>query len=780
MKRITGIMFPIASGLAFAAYVLAVVSGSETGTFIASPLCTLLCACALACAYYRTRDFRIHWLLGSLACLFWSAADLVWMAEAWLWGADPNQSPLVTWLYMLPSSFFTASAVLMLGVRRKIWDKIQLFLDILAVACMALAVAWILFFNEQFTALLQMSPEDLFPFAGAFSSLITIGCIGAWFLTLERWHLAPAMKIFVAGLLLYAITDLVYSYEYIMGIYRANEFLDIVYLLAMLLAGSGGYLQVRQQSGILTGGSRNRKPSGQRFKSAVLLAAPLFVCLVKGFEWREIAFLVGIFIVHQIISGYVNSAHINDKLRLHEKQMGQLLEEQIALRTQELVAINKELENVSNHDTVTSFYNRRYFLMALDRLLKEVKINETVVIFFIDLDRFKSINDTCGHDIGDHVLMEIARRIKAWNQYDAILARMGGDEFVCALRGHYCQEDVAGLAGELIRKCHEPISVPPYQFQITISVGATFYPDDAQDRGTLLKNADIAMYHAKAQGCNQLAFYNQLIHERVARKSELEHLLSQSDYDREFELYYQPIYDAANGTLTGAEALLHWNSPVLGSVPPAEFIPIAEEIGCIIPLGEWVLQQAAIQIRDWNRRYGRKLRISINISPQQLEPVRFAENLAQLVQRTGIDPEWLDLEIVERVAMNGAEPVAAVLHALSGIGVAVSIDNFGTGYSSLSYLQRFSIDRLKIARPLVENIAVNPGEYQIIKAIVLMAKALGIKTTAEGVETTEQLQILAELQCDEVQGFLTGQPMTAQMLEASCLKIHGRSAGCMI
>jgi diguanylate cyclase len=514
--------------------------------------------------------------------------------------------------------------------------------------------------------------------------------------------------------------------------------------------------------------------------SALLNGCPLILILASGLRWKKVIVVLGILAFQWAATVTITSAQINQILLQHQRRMNQNLDEQIRLQTRELAETNRELENISQMDTITPLYNKRYFLTIFDRILQKTQVGETVVLFFTDLDRFKAINDTYGHDIGDEVLVEIARRVSAWNIYGAILARFGGDEFVCAVRGRYDRADAARMAAELIRRCHDPMQVPPGQFQVTMSVGIALYPLDAQERSTLMKYADIAMYHAKQQDSSRFAFFSSEIRERSARKADLETALALADLDREFELYFQPVFLAADLRLTGAEALLQWRSPVFGPVAAAEFIPVAEETGMIIPLGEWVLRAAVNRIQDWNRRFRQNLRISVNLSPRQLDSSRFVAYLQNLVRDSGIQPEWLDLEIGEQLAMKGSETVTSILQALAGIGVTVSIDNFGTGYSSLSYLQRYAINRLKIARPLLANIVVGSTTCQIVKAIILMSKALGIRTTATGIETEEQLRILAELACDEVQGYLTGQPMPADQLEKDIIRIAGRSAFCLL
>ncbi len=771
MPKKTNLFLQLLLVLAFTVYMITVFWGPSFWSCIFSPLGTYLGAFVLFYAYRKMEntDIKIPWLLAGFACLTWAVSDTFWAYDALIRQVDPEESILLMYLYLLPNFSLALAAGLLLGLYSKALYRVQLLLDIMATSAMGLAIIWIILFRNEFESLLKMNAENWIMFIYALCDMFILGCLVIWFSAREGVRPSMAMRLFIAGLLLYALADLYYTYQYFYDIYDPNTLLDAIYLFALLLPASGALLKLYLTKDRTILPIQEISIKGNNRKGVVLLLGPVLVILLTGFRWQEVLFLVSIVFIHQIISSYIANARINEQLLAHEKKMNLLLEEQIAMRTKELIAINRELEIVSNHDSVTSFYNRRYFMQSIDFMMKEAGPEDIIVLFFIDLDRFKSINDAFGHDVGDQVLIEVANRMRSWNVYDATMARLGGDEFVFAIRGKYQPQDVSRLTQALIRHCSEPIAIASYQFQITMSVGITVYPTDAQDRSTLMKNADIAMYYAKSQGCNQYAFYSAMISEQVNRKTELEMLLRNADYDREFELHFQPQYSIPDRELTGFEALLHWNNPTIGPVPAIEFIPIAEEIGCIITLGDWVLREAAQKIKFWNEQFGRQLRMSVNISPRQLVSSHFIEYLQRLILEVGVLPEWLDLEIVESVAIQNESAMADILFNLSGIGVSLSIDEFGLGYSSLINLKRFAIDRLKIAKPLIENIAKSERDCQIIKAVIQMAKAMGIQSIAEGVESEAQMKILNSFECNEAQGFLLGHPLNADQLAAAYL-----------
>lgn len=743
---------------------------------LTAPLTTLSVSIIVFILYLRSSNYKALWLLLALGTFSWFIGDMGYAILSLLFNVNADDSFGLAIVYLLPNIFFSLAAASLLLSRNKFWHRLQLLTDLLAVAFLGLTAIWILFLSNDFQSLLNINSEDfrwnLVTFAYGVNDMFIIGCLILWSITLDKSIAGRQMRHIIAGVLLFANCDLVYCAQYFQGTYDANSLLDVIYLLSFLLIGVGASAQIRSKADIIMYKAENTEKVLKRIglrRNSILFLIPfaLFLFPHVSFNWRQLVFMLAVLGLHQIISSYITSGRISAQLLEHEKQMNHLLEKQIAIRTRELLAVNKELEKVSNFDSITDFFNRRSFMIQFDRMLKETE-EPAVALFFADLDRFKAINDTFGHDVGDKVLVEIARRMSEWNIYNAMIARLGGDEFVIAIRGSCSTEEIARAADTLIARCAEPILIAPYQFRITMSIGITMFPYDAEEHMALLKNADIAMYHAKAQGKNRYAFFSSLINDAARRKNEMELLLRTIDYASEFSLEYQPQY-LTSGILTGFEALLHWNSPEFGRVQPDEFIPIAEESDVIVQVGEWVLDQACRQICKWNNVYSRDLRVSVNISPRQINAAHFIETVERIIDTTGINPAWLDLEIVEYVAMKNDGHITAILDQLSRLGVNISIDEFGTGYSSMSYLKRFSIDRLKIARSLTENITSSDSDYQIIKAIIMMARAMSIETLAEGIESKDQLNLLADLECDAAQGFLLGRPMNAAGIEATIL-----------
>jgi predicted signal transduction protein with EAL and GGDEF domain len=353
--------------------------------------------------------------------------------------------------------------------------------------------------------------------------------------------------------------------------------------------------------------------------------------------------------------------------------------------------------------------------------------------------------------------------LKRFGNEKALIARQGGDEFVLAFQGRYTHAEIKRLTKAIIAECTYPIEIEPFEFRIAISIGITVYPRDATDSETLLRNADIAMYHAKEFSSSSYIFFDTLHDDNFRRRTQIEILLKKADFDREFLLHYQPIF-TPQGELVALEALLRWDAPGIGMISPVEFVPVAEENGVIIRLGEWIIGQATRRIADWNSRYHTSLRIGINISSLQLRNQGFTEHLVATCNANNAALSWIDIEITESIAVS-FDTIGQYLQRIAEHGISVSIDDFGTGYSSLNYIRNLNIRNLKIAKPLIDSIIQSKQGVQIVETVIEMAKALDLHVVAEGVEEQDQLDILTELGCDTIQGYLFGKPVDAATFE---------------
>lgn len=424
-------------------------------------------------------------------------------------------------------------------------------------------------------------------------------------------------------------------------------------------------------------------------------------------------------------------------------------------------AAEKEIQKLAYYDVLTNLPNRRLLHDRLDQaLVKSLKLGKRAAVFFIDLDRFKIINDSLGHPVGDRLLIEVSRRFLRISRQEDTLARLGGDEFVLlAMVGS--SEDAGGIAAKLLASLAEPIVLESQDLFITASLGIALSFEDGTNSDQLLRNADAAMYHAKEQGRNTYRFFSREINQQVTEKRALEGQLRGAIERGELQLYYQPKVDLTSGRPTGIEALLRWHHPDWGLVPPDRFIPLAEETGLILPIGEWVLRTACNQVQLWNEAGEPPLRVAINLSARQLMESYFSETVDQALADSGLDPRQLELELTESMLLAHSEHNLSTFIALKKRGITLSIDDFGTGYSCLNQLKRFPVDYLKIDRSFLCQLTSDPDMAAIAKAITTMAHSLNLRVVAEGVETEEQHRMLLGHGCDEGQGYRFGRPEPA-------------------
>lgn len=422
------------------------------------------------------------------------------------------------------------------------------------------------------------------------------------------------------------------------------------------------------------------------------------------------------------------------------------------------------LEQSALYDPLTGLANRKLLDDRLRQALSEADRGEYMVaLLFIDLDHFKHINDSFGHGMGDKLLRAVANHLSAGLRAGDTVARLGGDEFAVVFHKIRHVDEVAVMVQKIQALLGAPFTIDGRELHASASIGITLHPLDEGDAEGLIRNADAAMYHAKESGRNTFMFYTAELHARASRRLALESGLRHALHREEFLLHYQPQLDLRTGRLVGMEALLRWRHPDEGLIPPGEFIPVAEETGLIVPIGGWVLKTACAQIKVLEKLGFPPLRVAVNLSVQQIRHRDLIETVRRVLAETGVDPQYLDLELTESALMKGVQETTCI-GALDEIGANFSLDDFGTGYFSLSYLKRFPIDHLKIDHSFVRDIATDPDDAAIVKAIIAMAHTLDMKVIAEGVETSGQLEFLREAGCDMAQGYYFSEPLSADEL----------------
>jgi diguanylate cyclase (GGDEF)-like protein len=436
-----------------------------------------------------------------------------------------------------------------------------------------------------------------------------------------------------------------------------------------------------------------------------------------------------------------------------------------SVMAEEIQAAKDKLEHLVHHDTLTGLPNRT---LLQDRLGQAIELarrqGRQLALMFMDLDQFKHVNDSLGHPVGDQLLQSVAQRLVGCVRHSDTVSRQGGDEFVLLLPYIEHAEDAALSAQKLLAALAPPHHLDEHDLHIGASIGISIYPDDGRDAETLIKCADTAMYDAKESGRNTYKFFEPRMNAQAVQRQSIETSLRLALERQEFVLHYQPKIDLQHGTTTGVEALIRWQHPQRGLLAPAQFVPIAEDCGLILPIGRWVLHEACNQAHAWLQAGLPPITIAVNASTSEFHAADYLENVRAVLEAAHLEPRYLELELTESVLMRDVASTESVLHALADLGVKLAVDDFGTGYSSLSYLRKFPIDTLKIDQSFVNRMLGNADDAAIVSAVISMAKALRLQVIAEGVETPEQVAFLLAQHCDEGQGYHFGRPVAAEAL----------------
>ncbi|KZL90374.1 sensor domain-containing protein [Clostridium magnum] len=453
----------------------------------------------------------------------------------------------------------------------------------------------------------------------------------------------------------------------------------------------------------------------------------------------------------RLTESYKELQTINNKLESAQQQLQDQLEQQ-----------NK----IAYYDELTSLPNRSLLLQQLSSAITSAKLTDSkIALLFMDLDNFKDVNDTLGHNNGDELLKVIGGLFSKFASYNVAAARFGGDEFVLLIKNIEDKSVVVSLCNEVIEQFKKPVCVNNREFYISISIGAAIYPKDGQDEYTLLKNADIAMYNAKEQIGNRFILFDDKMNQRILEKLDIENGLRRALKNNEFIIFYQPQVNINYNKIVGLEALIRWNHPTQGLIPPFKFIPVAEETGLIVEIGEWVLRKVCEQFVIWENNRIAPKRMSVNISAKQFEQNEFIDIVEKIISETKMNPKCLELEITESIAMKNLDYTIKVINDLKRLNINTSLDDFGTGFSSLNYLMRLPINTLKIDKSFLDNIVLNSNEELIAKTIIKLAKKMKLDVVAEGVETPDQLNFLKKQKCNIAQGYLFSKPIPSKEVE---------------
>ena len=751
-----GILHKLSIIALFLAYFLAVILKSDDWGNILSPVVTGIASYYVYQGYVRKNKQGILKIAGVFffaSVAVWAFCDLAWAFIAMILHSNPDEMVITTYGYSLTNLFFVMWLIISGIQELKRWNMVQVLVDTLAIALNCLILIWVFFLNKDMQNILLLQ-SDLVSGLSVLLDFVILIWTFIWYFSIRKGKIPHYMLYAPVGAIVFAVMDLIYYYQYFYTKYDPNSLLDGGYVLGFALLGYSGYLKARTN----IEHAPEFENRGGRNKGLLLIIAPLLLVILKGFQIDYLFMMVVTILLHYVFSNITQKNIFRDELLEKELQINAKLERKVAERT-------KELNDLLDQDVVTGLKSRRCFLRELRHII-DANENEThLILFYIDLNRYKMIKTMFGNFVGEQVLKEVGTSLTEYFQEkDALLASYGEDVYVIVLKGKYSYEEGEIIASGIIEECSRIYHVDGYDIRVTLNAGIAIYPTDASSKAELIRHADIAMSEARKTGFNKVQSFDEELEKTVSNKNKIELLLKRACFDEEFTLNYQPQVLIENGSMFGMEALLRWKTPDGRMISPGEFIPIAEETGYIIPIGYWVMQKALEQLHDWDEVCVNRSRMSINVSAKQLMERDFIRNLYEALLRNKIAPDRLEIEITESIQLEENQEVKEKLFKIHEMGVSIAIDDFGTGYSSLYYLKHLPIDRIKIAKPLIDKIETDIYDNTIVRTAITVAKTRNLRIIAEGVETKEQWEALKEIQCDEIQGFYFARPMPADQI----------------
>ncbi|WP_177214590.1 putative bifunctional diguanylate cyclase/phosphodiesterase [Anaeromicropila populeti] len=760
MKKISKFILTM---VLYASYFASVVLKSNTYGNILSPIVTVIAAYYIRKGYYLKEKETLQKRAGILLFLSvfsWFLCDAMWCISDLILKTDPNENLVITYGYSATNLFMISSFVVLGYQELKRWRGIQVLIDAFAVSLCSMILVWVIFLNRNLQNAMLVKNDWVAMLSLFIDLLIFIwNCI--WFFSIRKGKMALSLKITLFGSLVFVIVDIIYYYEYYYSVYEPNSLLDGGYVMAFAFLAIGSILKEKmnvQEAEVETNwdvGKRN---------GVLLFAAPLLLIIFAGIQAEYLLMLVSIIMVYFVISNYTQKNIYRDELLVRERNLNAELEGKVKERT-------KELNDLLKRDVVTGLLSRRYFLEQINKQAKQLMKEETILVFYIDVNKYKLIKTMFGNDIGEKVLTEVGKRLNKYSYGEEdLLASYGEDVFIISMKGIYSIERGMEIAEHLIQLSSDLYKIEEYEIRVTVNIGVSMFHVDARSCEELIKNADLAMLQAKSEGYNQARAFDEELGEIIFEKNRIEIMLKKVICEEEFFLCYQPQVLAVDGSLIGFEALIRWKTKGGEWISPGQFIPIAEETGFIKPIGGWVMQKAIQQIAVWQKKSFYKLRMAINVSVKQLNEKKFILDLKDTLKKYDVAPESIEIEITESIELEENKEIIVALKKIRDMGISIAIDDFGTGYSSLYYLKNLPVNRIKIAKPLVDHIAQDSYDYAIVQTAVRVAKVKGIHVIAEGVETKEQWECLKTLECDEIQGYYFARPMLPEQAYEQWIK----------
>ncbi|WP_335385598.1 EAL domain-containing protein [Neobacillus drentensis] len=708
---------------------------------------------------------KSFWLMLGLGILSYLIGTLIWTYHEFVLKDNGVSLNLPGMFWISQNGFYFIALLVLMNEIRSHLLTIRFFLDMLIVMSVAMTFNWIFIMNP----LIHHKSTLVFNLTDLMYPILDLGVLVgvlSFFVASNSIFNKPTSFLLISGFLIQIIADSIFSYLKVMGMYSVGSVNEPLWILSIMLIGLSGIYHVP----MVTKETRVKRPKkGMLLRHSIPYVSVLFLSIyVIASTYKTHPIVVGLFfcillvILRQLFTLLENDKLVNDLNNLNED-----LEVKVKERTDKLVEMVNSMEHLAYHDVVTGLPNRRFMEKRLSLAIENKTGKRKIAFMLLDLDRFKHINDSLGHSYGDLLLKEVGQRLVQCLKPNEVVCRFGGDEYALLIENTSVQA-LENRASRILSSLRETYVIEGFELHVTPSIGVSLFPDHGSDFEALLMKADTAMYKVKEKGKNHFMIYSCSM--SMEPMMELESSLRKGLDRNEFLLYYQPQISLIKNEIVGVEALLRWDRPGHGIVPPAEFIPLCEETGLIVPLGERVLLEACKQSVAWRKKGIFDLRIAVNISSLQFQHNDFIESVARIIKETGANPNHIELEITESIAMGPIENNLAKLSFLKQMGFQIAMDDFGTGYSSLHYLSQFPIDRLKIDRSFISSLEKSEKDAAIVRLIVMMAKGLNFQVLAEGVEVEAQKAFLEDIRCDEFQGYLFSCPVCVEECEQLILK----------
>ncbi len=708
--------------------------------------------------------YRITGVLTSLAVFNWFLCDFFWGYYSLILKVDPESNLFVLYGYSLTNVFLLFSFLVFFYLQIKQWNKMQFFVDSIVIFIGVAIFIWLIIFDNDINKA-NILKDDLISAASLAIDLLLYTWLSIWYLQIRKMVLPDFLNHLGIGILVFIVADVIYYYQYFYTEYVPNSIVDGMYVIAFLFIALSAIRRkeftkknLRIANYVYEGEATKIK------KELLLLIIPITLLVFKREHTEYIIVVVIVLMLYYLFTSYIQKHIFIEQMARKDREYIEELEVQVEQRTREII-------DLTNLDIITGLHSKRYFESYLEEISKEVRRGEKLILLFADQNKYKIVRDMYGVVIAEQVLKELGKRLESIiEDKEGKVASFGEDTFCVLIKGYYEVKEIEKIAADMIHKCSGVYRIDENDIVVTLNIGLSIYPNNVLEPLDLIKNAQIAMKEARDNGFNKYYIFNKELGEKIDKHNRLEVMLKKVNYDEEFFLNFQPQINTFTKEIVGVEALCRWVNKQEEFIPPLEFIPIAEETGLIIQLGYWVLENALKHLEYWNKLSKKDIRIGVNISVKQLNDKNFIDRVYNFLKQYNIKPEKLELEITENVQLEENAEIVKAIETLVQMGITIAIDDFGTGYSSLSYIKKLPIKRIKIAKEIVDNIETDLYDKTIIKAVVDIAKQKEVVVIAEGVEKEQQLNILKQLNCNEIQGYYFSKPLSSEDLINNWLK----------